>query len=85
MDKLYLKFASTFEGNYVSQGEYEDRSIERTLDLGWELLSVFPTVELKRIRQKWLDKYLPRFKKVEDGEAEAVAGAEAEAEAGAAG
>jgi V/A-type H+-transporting ATPase subunit B len=65
MDKQYLKFASTFEARYVSQDEYEDRSIEETLDLGWELLSVFPTVELKRIRQEWLDKYLPRFKKEE--------------------
>ena len=62
-DKLYLKFASAFEGRYVSQAEYDDRSIEATLDLGWELLSVFPTVELKRIRQEWLDKYLPKFKK----------------------
>jgi V/A-type H+-transporting ATPase subunit B len=60
----------------VSQGEYEDRSIEQTLDLGWELLSVFPTVELKRIRQEWIDKYLPRFKKEE--KAEAAAGAEVE-------
>ncbi len=66
MDKQYLKFARTFEERYVSQEEYEDRSIEKTLDLGWELLSVFPTVELKRIRQEWLDKYLPRFKKEED-------------------
>jgi V/A-type H+-transporting ATPase subunit B len=76
MDKQYLKFASTFEARYVSQGEYEDRSIEQTLDLGWELLSVFPTVELKRIRQEWIDKYLPRFKKEE--KAEAAAGAEVE-------
>ena len=78
MDKLYLKFASTFEARYVSQDEYEDRSIEQTLDLGWELLSVFPTVELKRIRQEWLDKYLPRFKKEAPAEAEAPAGAETE-------
>ena len=65
MDKQYLKFAHTFEERYVSQGEYEDRSVEQTLDLGWELLSVFPTVELKRIRQEWIDKYLPKFKKQE--------------------
>jgi V/A-type H+-transporting ATPase subunit B len=84
MDKQYLKFASTFEERYVSQGEYEDRSIEQTLDLGWELLSVFPTVELKRIRQEWLDKYLPKFKRAESGakpgEAESGQGAEAETE-----
>jgi V/A-type H+-transporting ATPase subunit B len=71
MDKQYLKFASTFEARYVSQAEYEDRSIEETLDLGWELLSIFPTVELKRIRQEWLDKYLPKFKKQEEPKPEA--------------
>ncbi len=68
MDKMYLKFAHTFEQRYVSQGEYEDRSIEETLDLGWELLSVFPTVELKRIRPEFIEKYLPRFKKTDQKE-----------------
>ncbi|MFQ5899983.1 MAG: V-type ATP synthase subunit B [Thermodesulfobacteriota bacterium] len=63
VDKLYFDFADRFEGRYVSQTEYGDRTIKETLDLGWELLSVFPTSELKRIRQEWLDKYLPRFKK----------------------
>jgi V/A-type H+-transporting ATPase subunit B len=81
MDKQYLKFASTFEARYVSQNEYEDRSIEGTLDLGWELLSVFPTVELKRIRQEWIDKYLPRFKKIEEGAVETAAGAEVDGRA----
>ncbi|MBW2057415.1 MAG: V-type ATP synthase subunit B [Deltaproteobacteria bacterium] len=65
MDKLYFQFADTFEREYVSQGEYEDRTIEETLDLGWRLLSVFPTSELKRIRQAWIEKYLPRFKQEE--------------------
>jgi V/A-type H+-transporting ATPase subunit B len=71
-DKQYLKFARTFEARYVSQDEYQDRSIAQTLDLGWELLSVFPTVELKRIRQEWLDKYLPRFKKQDQEKPEEV-------------
>jgi V/A-type H+-transporting ATPase subunit B len=66
MDKEYFQFADTFERGYVSQGEYEDRTIEETLDLGWKLLSVFPTGELKRIRQAWIDKYLPRFKAKEE-------------------
>ncbi len=65
MDKLYYKFADIFEERYVGQGEYEDRSIFQTLDLGWELLSMFPRSELKRIRDEYLDKYLPRFKKEE--------------------
>ena len=67
-DKIYFKFAEDFESEYVSQGEYENRSIEKTLDLGWKLLSIFPREELKRIRDEYLDKYLPRFKKEEPGE-----------------
>ncbi|HID93014.1 MAG TPA: V-type ATP synthase subunit B [bacterium (Candidatus Stahlbacteria)] len=63
MDKIYFEFANTFEEKYVSQGEYEDRPIEKTLDLGWELLSVFPRAELKRIRDEFYEKYMPKFKK----------------------
>ena len=57
MDKLYLRFARDFEERYISQGENENRSIEQTLDLGWELLGVFPRGELKRVRDENLDKY----------------------------
>lgn len=63
MDRLYLKFAEDFENEYISQGEYENRSITHTLDLGWKLLTVFPREELKRIRTEYLDKYLTKFKK----------------------
>ncbi|HEY4662056.1 MAG TPA: V-type ATP synthase subunit B [Candidatus Humimicrobiaceae bacterium] len=62
LDKLYLKFADKFEKEYVSQGEHENRSIDRTLDLGWKLLTIFPREELKRIRTEYLDKYLAKFK-----------------------
>jgi len=62
---MFFDFANTFETSYVSQGEYDDRSIEETLDLGWKLLSVFPTAELKRIRPEYLNKYLPKFRKEE--------------------
>ncbi|MFQ5913369.1 MAG: V-type ATP synthase subunit B [Nitrospinota bacterium] len=58
-DRLFIEFASAFENRYVRQGEEEDRSIEETLDLGWELLSVLPRSELKRIRESFLEKYLP--------------------------
>lgn len=68
IDKIYFKFSEDFEAFYVSQGEYENRTIEQTLDLGWKLLSVFPRTELKRIRDEFLDKYLPLFKKEEMGE-----------------
>jgi V/A-type H+-transporting ATPase subunit B len=58
-DKLFSKFADEFEARYVKQGENEDRTIIQTLDLGWELLSMLPRSELKRIRDEYLDKYLP--------------------------
>ena len=57
-DKLYAKFADEFEKRYVNQGYEEDRSIEQTLDLGWELLSILPRSELKRIKVEYIDKYL---------------------------
>ncbi len=63
MDRIYYNFADEFERQYVSQGGYEDRPIKKTLDLGWELLSVFPTVELKRIRPEWMEKYFKKFQK----------------------
>ncbi|MBE3102386.1 MAG: V-type ATP synthase subunit B [Firmicutes bacterium] len=63
MDKLYLKFAEKFENEYISQGEYENRSIDWTLDLGWKLLMMFPREELKRVRTEYLDRYLAKFKK----------------------
>ena len=59
-DLLYVKFADEFERRYVNQGYGENRSIEETLDLGWELLSILPKSELKRIRQSYIDKYLPQ-------------------------
>lgn len=57
MDKLYAKFADEFEKVYVSQGFETDRDIEDTLDIGWQLLSILPRSELKRISDKYLDKY----------------------------
>ncbi len=57
MDKLYAKFADAFEERYISQGYQTDRSIEETLDLGWELLRMLPRTELKRIDDRLLDQY----------------------------
>ena len=59
-DLLFAKFADEFEKRYVSQGYDENRSIEDTLNLGWELLSMLPRSELKRIKPEMLDKYLPK-------------------------
>ena len=57
-DKLYAKFADEFEKQYVSQSFNVNRSIEETLDLGWELLSILPTSELKRVKTEHIEKYL---------------------------
>ena len=65
MDKKYYSFAETFEDVYIGQGEYTDRTIEETLDLSWKLLSVFPDMELKRIRKEFLEKYMTKFRKEE--------------------
>ena len=59
-DLLYAKFADEFEKRYVTQGQEENRSIEETLDLGWELLSILPRSELKRIKPEMIEKYLPK-------------------------
>ncbi len=61
IDKLYAKFAEEFENRYVSQGYMTDRSIEETLDLGWELLRILPRSELKRIDDKYLDLYYEKM------------------------
>ena len=58
-DQLYASFADEFERQYVSQGYATDRTIEETLNLGWELLSILPKAELKRIRDEYIEKYLP--------------------------
>ncbi len=57
MDKLYAKFADSFENEYVSQGFKTNRTIEDTLNLGWKLLSVLPKSELKRIDDDLIEKY----------------------------
>ena len=57
-DKLYAKFAEEFERKYVSQGFTTNRTIEETLDIGWDLLKILPRSELKRIKEKYLEKYL---------------------------
>jgi len=60
VDKKLAKFAEAFELEYVSQGFTTNRTIEETLDLGWKLLKMIPRSELKRIRDEFLEKYMPR-------------------------
>jgi len=56
-DKKFASFADAFEKRYVNQGFSKNRNIEDTLELGWELLSILPRNELKRIRDAYLDEY----------------------------
>ena len=59
VDRLYAKFADEFEARYINQGFDENRSVEETRDLGWELLRILPRSEMKRISPAILDKYWP--------------------------
>ncbi|HOT61860.1 MAG TPA: V-type ATP synthase subunit B [Treponemataceae bacterium] len=57
-DKLYLKFGELFEGKFLTQGEFENRSIEETLDIGWRLLSILPRDELYRVKGEYIERYM---------------------------
>ena len=57
VDRIYAKFSDEFEERYVSQGFTTNRTIEETLNLGWELLSILPKNELKRIRDSFIEQY----------------------------
>ncbi len=57
IDRKYLRFANEFERNFVSQGRNEDRPVEETLNIGWKLLKIIPTPELKRVRDEFIEKY----------------------------
>ena len=59
IDKKYAAFADAFEKEYVAQGYQTNRNITDTLQIGWDLLSMLPRSELKRIRDAMIDKYLP--------------------------
>lgn len=64
-DKAFAKFADAFEEIYVSQGYTTNRTIEETLNIGWDLLKILPRTELKRIKDKYIEKYLPEERQVD--------------------
>jgi len=61
-DRKYLEFADRFEREFVNQGEYERRTIEETLDIGWNILSILPEEELKLIKLEYIKKYHPKHR-----------------------
>lgn len=58
-DKQYLRFGERMEQEFLTQGEFEDRTIEQTLDIGWKMLTYLPKDELYRVREDFIKKYLP--------------------------
>jgi len=60
LDRLYLKFTDAFEDEFVRQSESTERTIIKTLEIGWRLLRTLPRQELKRIREEYLEKYYSR-------------------------
>ncbi|MGL4284000.1 V-type ATP synthase subunit B [Eubacterium aggregans] len=66
VDKVYACFATEFEEVYISQGFETNRSIEETLAIGWELLSILPRTELKRIKDEYIDAYCPTLVEEEE-------------------
>ena len=62
IDKKYLEFGKAFENRFIKQGMNENRSIEETLDLGWEILTILPESELDRISGDLIEKYYKPIK-----------------------
>jgi V/A-type H+-transporting ATPase subunit B len=62
-DKIYLTNADEFEKNFIAQGEWEKRTVEGTLDIGWKLFSALPEEDLKLIKEDLIKKYLPKYRK----------------------
>lgn len=62
-ERRWLEFAQRFEKEFVNQGAYENRSIERTLDVGWDLLSMLPEEDLIRVRESNIKEFHPKYKK----------------------
>jgi len=74
IDKKYVKLSDNFEEVFVKQGEDENRTIEESLSIGWKLLTIIPKEELKRIKDEFIEKYLPTDIAMEDKDINAVKG-----------
>ncbi|MBU4350290.1 V-type ATP synthase subunit B, partial [bacterium] len=74
IDKKYVKLSDNFEEVFVKQGEDENRTIEESLNIGWKLLTIIPKEELKRIKDEFIEKYLPTDITMEDKDINVVKG-----------
>jgi len=61
-DKIYLEVADRFENEFIAQGEAEKRTVEETLDIGWNLFSALPEEDLKLVSEELIKKYLPKYR-----------------------
>ncbi|MCK4235480.1 MAG: hypothetical protein KAX38_00075, partial [Candidatus Krumholzibacteria bacterium] len=77
-DRAFMEFGDCFEREFVQQTLDENRSIEQTLGIGWELLRTVPRIELKRVREELIEKYLPKDETPSGGSAESAAAETAE-------
>ena len=77
-DRAHLQFADAFEKEFVGQGEYENRSVEESLDMGWKLLKLLPRNSLKRVKPAEIDKWMGEEAVKADEEADIVTEAEVE-------
>ena len=59
-DVLFVTFSDAFEDRFVRQGEYENRTIEESMHIGWELLGMLPVKMLKRVRDEFIERYYPK-------------------------
>ncbi len=59
-DRAHMRFAEAFEKEFISQGEFEERPVEESLDIGWRLLTMLPKQSLKRVKSELVDKYMPK-------------------------
>jgi V/A-type H+-transporting ATPase subunit B len=66
LDHSYLEFGEEFEKRFITQGYYESRTLQASLDLGWDILSLLPQEELVRIRQEFIQKYYRKRQKPDD-------------------
>ncbi|MDP2182212.1 MAG: V-type ATP synthase subunit B [Actinomycetota bacterium] len=71
-DKAFVAFADAFEDRFIRQGEHEERTVEETLAIGWELVALLPRSEVKRIKDEFVEKYLPVDELAEEPVAEEV-------------
>ncbi len=66
VDKAFVAFADAFEERFIAQGVDEERTVEETLSIGWELMTLLPYTELKRIKDEYIERYMPAEDEAED-------------------